>query len=246
MDFDMIDGFDDVEMTYVSFLSRGYISKNKNLFEKIELTPFTRFVLQSTTYGTPIFKFGNSGKKILVLSGIHGNELAPQLACLSLLNELIGSDLNNTVYVIPFASPKSTMNNERTFNSLDLNRSAHITNSLSNMIIQAVSELKIEFVGDFHSTAYNSNPGVESVFSSKNPSPESYLMAKYISEEVGSEVISFDVAGSSYKGAIEDVCNLRGIPAVTCEVVSPFASVGKGSFEKSLEQMKSFLTYFGF
>lgn len=242
----MIDGFDDVEMTYVSFLSRGYISKNKNLFEKIELTPFTRFVLQSTTYGTPIFKFGNSGKKILVLSGIHGNELAPQLACLSLLNELIGSDLNNTVYVIPFASPKSTMNNERTFNSLDLNRSAHITNSLSNMIIQAVSELKIEFVGDFHSTAYNSNPGVESVFSSKNPSPESYLMAKYISEEVGSEVISFDVAGSSYKGAIEDVCNLRGIPAVTCEVVSPFASVGKGSFEKSLEQMKSFLTYFGF
>lgn len=246
MDFDMIDGFDDVEMTYVSFLSRGYISKNKNLFEKIELTPFTRFVLQSTTYGTPIFKFGNSGKKILVLSGIHGNELAPQLACLSLLNELIGSDLNNTVYVIPFASPKSTMNNERTFNSLDLNRSAHIANSLSNMIIQAVSELKIEFVGDFHSTAYNSNPGVESVFSSKNPSPESYLMAEYISEEVGSEVISFDVAGSSYKGAIEDVCNLRGIPAVTCEVVSPFASVGKGSFEKSLEQMKSFLTYFGF
>lgn len=242
----MMDGFDDVEMTYVSFLSRGYISKNKNLFEKIELTPFTRFVLQSTTYGTPIFKFGNSGKKILVLSGIHGNELAPQLACLSLLNELIGSDLNNTVYVIPFASPKSTMNNERTFNSLDLNRSAHITNSLSNMIIQAVSELKIEFVGDFHSTAYNSNPGVESVFSSKNPSPESYLMAEYISEEVGSEVISFDVAGSSYKGAIEDVCNLRGIPAVTCEVVSPFASVGKGSFEKSLEQMKSFLTYFGF
>lgn len=242
----MIDDFDDVEMTYVSFLSRGYISKNKNIFEKIELTPFTRFVLQSTTYGTPIFKFGNSGKKLLVLSGIHGNELAPQLASLSLLNELMGNDLNNTVYVIPFASPKSTMNNERTFNSLDLNRSAHVTNSLSNMIIQAINELKIEFVGDFHSTAYNSNPGVESVFSSKNPSPESYLIAEYISEEVGSEVISFDVAGSSYKGAIEDVCNLRGIPAVTCEVVSPFASVGKGSFEKSLEQMKSFLAYFGF
>ncbi|MCR5026707.1 MAG: succinylglutamate desuccinylase/aspartoacylase family protein [Methanobrevibacter sp.] len=246
MDFDMVDDFDNVEMTYVSFLSRGYISKNKNLFEKIELTPFTKFVLQSSIYGTPIFKFGDCGKRILVLSGIHGNELAPQLANLTLLNELSEMDLNNTIYVIPFASPKSTMNNERTFNSLDLNRSAHITNSLSNMIIQAIDELKIDFVGDFHSTAYNSNPGFESVFSSKNPSPESYLIAQYISEEVGSEVISFDVAGSSYKGAIEDVCNLRGIPAVTCEVVSPFASVGKGSFEKSLEQMKCFLTYFGF
>ena len=242
----MVDDFDDVEMTYVSFLSRGYIAKNKNIFEKIELTPFTKFVLQSTVYGTPIFKFGNSGKKILVLSGIHGNELSPQLASLSLLNELIGFDLNNTVYVIPFASPKSTMNNERTFNSLDLNRSAHITNSLSNMIIQAIDELKIDFVGDFHSTAYNSNPGFESIFSSKNPSPESYLIAEYISDNVGSEIITCDMAGSSYKGAIEDVCNLRGIPAVTCEVLSPFASVGKGSFEKSLEQMKSFLTYFGF
>lgn len=246
MDFDMVDGFDNVEMTYVSFLSRGYIAKNKNLFEKIDLTPFNKFVLQSAVYGTPIFKFGNSGKKILILSGIHGNELPPQLANLSLLNELIDADLNNTVYVIPFASPKSSMNNERTFNSVDLNRAAHITNSLSNMIIQAIDELKIEFVGDFHSTAYNSNPGVESVFSSKNPSPESYLIAEYISDEVGSDVISFDVAGSSYKGAVEDVCNLRGIPAVTCEVVSPFASVGKESFEKSLEQMKSFLTYFGF
>ena len=246
MDFDMVDGFDNVEMTYVSFLSRGYIAKNNNLFEKIELTSFTKFVLQSAVYGTPIFKFGNSGKKLLLLSGIHGNELAPQLANLTLLNELINMDLNNTVYVIPFASPKSTMNNERTFNSLDLNRAAHITNSLSNMIIQAIDDLKIEFVGDFHSTAYNSNPGFESVFSSKNPSPESFLIAKYISGEVGSDVISFDVAGSSYKGAVEDVCNLRGIPAVTCEVVSPFASVGKGSFEKSLEQMKSFLTYFGF
>ena len=242
----MVDGFDNVEMTYVSFLSRGYIAKNKNIFEKIELTPFTKFVLQSTVYGTPIFKFGNSGKKILVLSGIHGNELSPQLASLSLLNELIGFDLNNTVYVIPFASPKSTMNNERTFNSLDLNRSAHITNSLSNMIIQAIDELKIDFVGDFHSTAYNSNPGFESIFSSKNPSPDSYLIAEYISDNVGSEIITCDMAGSSYKGAIEDVCNLRGIPAVTCEVLSPFASVGKGSFEKSLEQMKSFLTYFGF
>ena len=62
---------------------------------------------------------------------------------------------------------------------------------------------------------------------------------------MGSEIISFDYAGSSYKGAIEDVCNLKGIPAVTCEVVCPFANVAAGSVEKSLSQMKSFLSYFG-
>lgn len=246
MDFDSVDDFENVEMTYVSFLSKGYISRNKFIFDKIKLTKFSKFVLYSCVYGTPIFKIGNSGKKILILSGIHGNELPPQLANLTLLDELVDRDLNNTVYVIPFASPNSTMNNERTFNSLDLNRAAHIANSLSNQIIRAIEELKIDCVGDFHSTAYNSNPGFESVFSSKNPSPESVLIAHYISNEVGSEIIRYDVAGSQYKGAVEDVCNLRGIPAVTCEVLSPFASIGKGSFERSLQQMKSFLGYFGF
>lgn len=246
MNFDKVYDFGNVEMTYVSFLSKGYISKNRNIFDKIRFTDFTKFVLKSCIYGTPIFKMGNSGKRLLILSGIHGNELSPQLANLELLNELIDKKLNNTVYFIPFASPKSTMNNERTFNSVDLNRAAHITNSLSNMIIQTIEELEIDFVGDFHSTAYNSNPGCESIFCSDNPSPESVLIASHISENVGSEMIRFNVAGSQYKGAIEDVCNLRGIPAVTCEVLSPFASVGKGSSEKSLEQMKSFLDYFGF
>ncbi|WP_407414887.1 succinylglutamate desuccinylase/aspartoacylase family protein [Methanobrevibacter sp.] len=246
MDFDRVDDYENVEMTYLSFLSRGYIAKNRHIFEKIELTSFSKFVLQSCVYGTPIFKLGNSGSKLLILSGIHGNELPPQVANLKLLNELIGEDLNNTVYFIPFASPKSTMNNERSFNEVDLNRAAHINGSLSNAIIQAIDDLKIDAVGDFHSTAYNSNPGFESVFSSKNPTPESVLIAKYISDDVGSEIITYDISGSQYKGAVEDVSNLRGIPAVTCEVVSPFASVGAGSSENSFEQMKSFLTYFGF
>ena len=71
-------------------------------------------------------------------------------------------------------------------------------------------------------------------------------MANHISQDVGSEIISFDYAGSSYKGAIEDVCNLKGVPAVTCEVLCPFANVVSGSVEKSYSQMISFLTYFGF
>ncbi len=43
--------------------------------------------------------------------------------------------------------------------------------------MQAIDELDVNFVGDFHSTAKNSNPGFESVFSSRNPSPESCLIA---------------------------------------------------------------------
>jgi hypothetical protein len=211
----------------------------------LELNKLTQFILEKCVYGTPIFKLGNSGTKLLILSGVHGNELPAQIANVKLLNRCLGEDLKNTLYFIPFASPKSTMFNERTFNEMDLNRSAHIKNSLSNLIVRAVEDLGINFVGDFHSTAFNSNPGIESVFSSKSPSPESYLIANYISRNVGSEIISFDFAGSSYKGAVEDVCNLKKIPAVTCEVLCPFASVGKGTVEKSFAQMESFLSYFG-
>lgn len=245
MEFKKVNQFDNLEISYVCDFSGGYISRNKNLFSQIELTDLNKFILEKSVFGTPIFKIGDGGNRILILSGIHGNELPPQIASLELLNDLIGSDFSHTLYFIPFAAPKSSMNSERTFNSMDLNRSAQIKNSVSNLILEAVLELGVDFVGDFHSTAYNSNPGFESIFSSKSPSPESYLIANYISKDVGSDIISFDFAGSSYKGAVEDVCNLKGIPAVTCEVVCPFSNVVSGSVETSLSQMKSFLDYFG-
>ena len=245
MVFKKIEGFDNLEFDYISNFSGGYVSRNKNLLAELELNDLTQFILEKSVYGTPIFKLGNGGNKILILSGVHGNELPPQIANVKLLNSLLFEDLRNTLYIIPFASPKSTMNNERTFNGMDLNRSAHINDSLSNLIVRAVENLGIDFVGDFHSTAFNANPGCEAIFTSKSPSAESYLMANYISRDVGSEIISFDYAGSSYKGAVEDVCNLNGVPAITCEVLCPFGNVGAGTVERSFAQMNSFLSYFG-
>ena len=245
MHFKKIEEFGNLEMSYVCDFSGGYISRNKNLFKELELNKFSQFILERCVYGTPVFKLGDGGTKILILSGVHGNELSPQIANVRLLNEFANADLSNTLYFIPFASPKSTMYNERTFNEMDLNRSAHIKNSLSNLIVKRVVDWGIDFVGDFHSTAFNANPGIESVFSSKSPAPESYLIANYISRKVGSEIISIDFAGSSYKGAVEDVCNLKKVPAVTCEVLCPFGNVVRGSVEKSFAQMKGFLNYFG-
>ncbi len=245
MHFKKIDEFENLEMSYICDFSGGYISRNKQLFENLELNKLNQFILEKSVFGTPIFRMDGGDKKLLILSGIHGNELSPQLANLKLMNELVGSDLGASLYFIPFASPKSSMNNERTFNSMDLNRSAHISNSLSNLIVNFVLDFGIDFVGDFHSTALNSNPGFESVFSSKSPSPESFLLANYIACSVGCDVISYDFAGSSYKGAVEDICNLKKVPAVTCEVLCPFGNVVHGSVDRSISQMKSFLKYFG-
>ena len=245
MYFEKVEYYDNLEMGYISNLSGGYISKNTHIFNEMKLTSLTKFVLEKSVYGTPIFKLGDGGNKILILSGIHGNELPPQIANIQLLNELANKKISNTLFFIPFAAPKATMENKRFFNTLDLNRSAHVNNSLSNVIVQKIEELGINFVGDFHSTAFNSNPGVESVFSTKSPTPESFLIASYVAKDVYCKQISLDSAGESYKGAVEDVCNIKGIPSITGEVLSPFSKVGDGSVGRSLLQMKSFLSYFG-
>lgn len=245
MDFEKVENFDNLEMSYISNLSGGFISKNTHIFDEIELNELNKFILEKAVYGTPIFKLGDGQNKILILSGIHGNELPPQIANIRLLNEFVDKKINVTLFFIPFAAPKATMENKRFFNTLDLNRAAHINDSLSNVIIQKIEELGINFVGDFHSTAYNSNPGVESIFSTKSPTAESFLMANYIARDLDCKIISLESAGETYKGAVEDVCNLNGIPAITGEVLSPFASVAEGSVERSLLQMKSFLDYLG-
>ena len=153
MVFKKVEGFDNLEIDYISNFSGGYISRNRNLMEQLELNNLTQLILEKSVFGTPIFKLGSGGNKLLILSGIHGNELPAQIANVKLLNNLIGADLFTTLYFIPFAAPKSTMNNERTFNSMDLNRSAHIKNSLSNLIIQKIEELHIDFVGGLHQFA---------------------------------------------------------------------------------------------
>lgn len=237
--------YGDIEYSYISKESGGYILKNKNISPYIDLNEFNQFVLEKAVFGTNIFKIGSGGAKLLVLSGIHGDELSSQIANLILLNEYKDKKINNTVYFIPFTAPFSTMKNQRHYRGFDLNRSAHIENSLSNKILKAIVDLDIDFVGDFHTTAINSTPGCESIFASKKPTPESLLISQFIASETGTRSIVFPVAGSSYKGAMEDECNILGIPAVTAEVLSPFGVVGEGTVERSYGQMKSFLRYFG-
>lgn len=233
-----------LEYTYISKNSGGYISKNNAILKNIDLNNLNISILNYSIYGTPIYKLGKKGRKFLILAGIHGNELPPQIAALKLINELIYRKLKDTIYIIPFAAPKSSMMNIREYNNIDLNRSAHKTNCLSNLIIKSIKNYGIDYVGDFHSTALGSNPGYEAIFSTKKPTFKSILIAKHISESIGSKFLSFSHAGKAYNGAIEDECNLIGVPAITAEVLCPFNKANNIAIERSLLQMKSFLNYF--
>ncbi len=233
------------DITILSKETRGRIDINENLMAYVPNGDTCTRLIKAARYGTPMIKIGDISPKIMLMSGVHGNELPPQIAGLWLAEELRKKDINGTVYIIPFALPDATMNNSRRFKGFDMNRSASKEDSASNRILKATDTLRVISIADFHATKPRSNPGIESVFCSKKPCPESFRIAKYITSATSSKVICHKNAGSLYRGAIEDECNLKGTAAVTCEVVSENCEVKPGSPERSYLQMVSYLKYFG-
>jgi predicted deacylase len=232
-------------ITILSNKTGGRVNKNENLMAFLPNGDTCNRLIKAARYGTPMLKIGDTSPIIMLIAGVHGNELPPQIAAVWLAEELIEKNINGTVYIIPFAIPDATMKNSRRFKGFDMNRSASKEGSPSNRILKATDTFNIISLADFHATKPRSNPGVEGVFCSQNPCPESYMIAKYITNVSISKVICHNNAGSLFSGAIEDECNLKGTAAVTCEVVSENCEVTPGSPERSYIQMVSFLKYFG-
>ncbi len=75
------------------------------------------------------------------------------------------------------------------------------------------------------------------------PTAKSASLAKYIAKKSKVKYLIYKKAGAEYPGALEDMVSLRGIPAVTCEVITPHGKIAKGTPKKSLSMMKSFLKF---
>lgn len=234
------------KMTVLSNGSGGRVDENEDLMEFVLEGPVSSRLIRGANHGTPVFKVEGKLRSpvVMLTAGIHGNEFPPQIAALKLADEICSLDITGTVYIIPFAVPHATMKNSRRFKGFDMNRAASKGGSISNDILKATETFKVDSVADFHSTKPMSNPGVESVFCSREPCFESFKIAKYITDVTSSKIIPYDRAGTFYRGAFEDECNLHGIPSVTCEVVSNNCEVTPGSFERSYLQMMSYLKYF--
>lgn len=146
---------------------------------------------------------------------------------------------------MPFLIPSSTARTSRYWNGKNPNSIANIRGTPTNRILQIALSRDVDAVGDFHSTRPGGVPGKTSILCTRIPTYESYRMAYYMSRYSGSAFIPAQVAGKDYPGALEDVCNLAGIPAVTAEVKSPHGYVASGSVTKSYTQMMGFLKYNG-
>lgn len=96
------------------------VTQNAEINNHINRTPLSNEILDKQKQGSTIIQFGNgSGNKLLIWSGIHGNEVEANIATMNYLEYLNEFSKNNvldgTLYVIPFAIPKSTSVNSRNY-----------------------------------------------------------------------------------------------------------------------------------
>mgnify|MGYP001216100914 CR=1 FL=1 len=235
-----------IRVDIINTATSGDISRNSLLYNSIQKTALSKEILSKAKIGTPLITFGNGkGPKVLIVAGIHGNELSAQAAAMKLINYLNGKKIKGTVYIIPFAIPYATAHNTRYWHNKDPNRVANVAGSLTNIIVNLAKKLKVQALADFHSSVPGGVPGKDSALCTRTPMYKSYKIASYIAKYSGSTRITDKKAGVKYPGALEDVTNLNGIPAVTCEVLAYHNTLKNSSVAKSFKQMWRFLEYIG-
>jgi predicted deacylase len=119
------------KVSLISTQSGGDIHKNSSLIENLSPGSTSHLILKSAQKGTPLIQMGKGNPKVMMISGVHGNELPPQIAALQLIEELQEINLRGTVFLIPFAAPWATMENTRWFKGSDLNRASSSDGSIT-------------------------------------------------------------------------------------------------------------------
>lgn len=232
------------KITLYKWKSGANVLKNKRIKANVPNSTLVKKIIRLAKSGTPVIKFkGGKGKVVFITAGVHGNEIPSQVAAMKLIKYLQSHPVNGTVYVMPFMNPKGTAANVRDYKGVHLNKKANKKGTLSYKTVQLIKKFKCDSYGDFHATRPGGKPGKDLVFGSYKPTKKSATIAKYISKNAKVKIKIYKKAGVEYPGAMEDEVNLKKIPAVTCEVISPHGKIKKGSVSKSLLMMKTLLKY---
>jgi len=246
--FVSINASSSAEITTYKWGTGGDVAKNNLIKKNIPDSRIVKEVIKAAKKGTPIIKFGGGdGPKTLFVSGVHGNELASQVAALKFINKLDKLEkekrIKGTIYVIPFVSAKSTAKNARFFNGKNLNLVANKVGTPTNNIVKFAKNINIDAVADFHCTRPGGVPGKNIILGTVYPMNKSAEMAIAISKLTGYPYKNEYYAAKSYPGALEDNLNINKIPAITCEVKTPHGKIASGSVLASYNQMIAFLKY---
>ena len=224
--------------------SGANVKKNKKIKSHIPNSKLVRKVVKAAKSGTPVIKFkGSKGKAVFITAGVHGNEISSQVAAMKLIQYLENHPINGTVYIMPFMNPKATAANVRDYKGVHLNKKADVKGTISYKTVKLITKFKCKAYGDFHCTRPGGKPGKDAAMGTYKPTAKSADLAKYIAKKSKVKYVIYKKAGVEYPGALEDTVSLKGIPSVTCEVITPHGKIAKGSVSKSLSMMKSFLKF---
>ena len=231
-------------ITTYKWKSGANVLKNKRIKANVPNSALVRKIIRLAKSGTPVIKFkGGKGKAVFITAGVHGNEIPSQVAAMKLIKYLETHYIKGTVYVMPFMNPKGTAANVRDYKGVHLNKRANKKGTISYKTVKLIKRFKCDAYGDFHATRPGGKPGKDLVFGTYKPTKKSATIAKYISKNAKVKIKIYKKAGVEYPGALEDEVSIKGIPAVTCEVISPYGKIKKGSVKKSLLMMKTLLKY---
>ena len=231
-------------ITTYKWKSGANVLKNKRIKANVPDSALVKKIIRLAKSGTPVIKFkGGKGKAVFITAGVHGNEIPSQVAAMKLIKYLETHYIKGTVYVMPFMNPKGTAANVRDYKGVHLNKRANKKGTISYKTVKLIKRFKCDAYGDFHATRPGGKPGKDLVFGTYKPTKKSATIAKYISKNAKVKIKIYKKAGVEYPGALEDEVNLKGIPAVTCEVISPHGKIKKGSVSKSLLMMKTLMKY---
>ena len=232
------------KITNYKWNSGANVLKNKRIRDNVPNSALVRKMIKLAKSGTPVIEFkGGPGKVVFITAGCHGNEIPSQVAAMKLIKYLQNHPIKGTVYVMPFMNPKGTAANVRDYKGYHLNKNANKKGSISYKTVKLITKFKCNAYGDFHATKPGGKPGKDAVMGTYKPTKKSAAMAKYISKNAKVKCVIYKKAGTEYPGALEDEVNIKGIPAVTCEVISPHGKIKKGSTTKALLMMKTLLKY---
>ena len=226
--------------------SKGNIKNNAVLYKKLVKSSLTTAIIKAAKKGTPYIEFGDGdGATVVVVSGIHGNELSSQAASIKLINKLANkTNIKGKIYVFPFVAPSMTAQNTRYYNGKNLNSIANQKGTIPNRIIKFAKSKNAVALGDFHCTRPGGTPGKNVAMGTYAPMASSAQLATYISKKAGVAKIIYSKAALEYPGALEDHCCINGITSVTCEVKTPHGTIASGTIGKSYTMMKYFLRYY--
>jgi uncharacterized protein len=236
-----VQGSSNYKIMVIDNSTGGDVSNNTVLMENTNQTTPIKEIIAAAKNGTPMIIFGDGSQpRVMIVAGVHGAELPPQIAATNLINNLNGKKINGTIYIIPFAIPDHTATSKRISNGTDPDRVAQIPGTPLNVISNISKSYNITMLGDFHSTRPNDIPGKNCIiYDSENP--KSLELARYIRNKTESPLIEV----GSYPGVLSTVSNRNGITSVVCEALSPHNTVEPGSVELSYQYMVAFLDYAG-